>query len=76
MFARLGMSVEEAMQALGILIKSVYAEGLQPKERTEMLRECMKQVLGDRGLPIDSKLEEEKPTKGCSGFVARNSTFV
>lgn len=69
MFVRMKMSVEEAIKAFCYIIKRVYAKGLSPRERTEILRECMEDLLKERGLPVDLKLEEKNPNGGCLGLV-------
>lgn len=68
MFVKLRMSVEEAMDALGTIVKDVYKKGLEPRERTAALKAYMESLLIKRGHSPNLRLEAEKHEE-CVGSV-------
>lgn len=69
MFAKLRMSVEDAIQEFGTIIDDVYAKGLEPAERTRKMRICIETLLKKRGFPVDLRLEEQRQGRRCLGYV-------
>jgi hypothetical protein len=68
MLVKLRMSVEEATDEFGAIVEAVYANRLNPAEKTEKLRKCVEALLTKRKLPVDLKLEDEKQDGRCVGY--------
>lgn len=66
MFVTLRMSAEEALNEFCIITQYVYKKGLEPKERTERLKECMESLLIKKGFPPELNLEAEDQDR-CLG---------
>lgn len=66
MFAKLHMSVEDAITELSNIVESVYEREIEPKKRTERLKNHMESLLIKRGFSPDLKLEAEQ-VEGCVG---------
>jgi hypothetical protein len=73
MLVKLRMSVEEATDEFGAIVEAVYANKLNPTEKTEKLRKCMEALLTKRKLPVDLMLEDEKQDGRCVGYDSLDS---
>jgi hypothetical protein len=71
MFAKLGMSVKDAVEEFNKIHKEVYVVDMNPEGRTAALRKCIEDLLKRRGLPIDLKMGKDKrgPPSKCSWYV-------
>jgi hypothetical protein len=68
LFARLGMSVEEASEEFGTIMERVYKpDGLSPSESTGRLRGFMEDIMKRKGLPLNFPLTEKRQLGGCAG---------
>jgi hypothetical protein len=57
MFTRLRMGVDEAMTEFADISKNVYeVESLSPAIRSQRLKECLENLLGKKGIPLDALL--------------------
>lgn len=68
MLVKLRMSVEEASEEFATIVDAVYANKLNPAEKTEKLRKCMEALLTKKDLPANLKLEDEKQDGRCVGY--------
>jgi hypothetical protein len=55
MLFKLGMSIAEAITEFRIIIDEVYANKLEPEDKTKKLRDCIEGLLTKRKLPINQK---------------------
>jgi len=71
MFAKLGMSVKDAIEEFNKIYKEVYAVDMNPEGRTAALRNRIEDLLKRRGLPIDLKMGKDKrgPPSKCAWHV-------
>jgi hypothetical protein len=60
MFAKLGMSVEEAWQEFSTICQIVYKTSQSKDRRTAILREAIEGLLKRRGFAIDVKLRNDE----------------
>jgi hypothetical protein len=70
MLTRLKMSVAEAITELRIIIDEVYANKLEPADKTKKLRDCIERLLTKRNLAIDLKLGDgRRETSSGIGYI-------
>jgi hypothetical protein len=71
MFAKLGMTVKDALEEFNKICNEVYAVELEPEDRTVALRNRIEDLLKKRGLPIDLKMGKDKrgPSSKCGWYV-------
>jgi hypothetical protein len=60
MLFKLEMSVAEAITELRIIIDEVYANKLEPADKTKKLRDCIEGLLTRRNLPINVRLGSKR----------------
>jgi hypothetical protein len=69
MFARLRMSVAEAMTEFSTIIKNVYIPQFEsPSQRTQSLRINIEDMLTRHGRKLDINLEAERRQDDCAGY--------
>ncbi len=73
MFAKLGMTVKDALEEFSKICNNVYAVDLEPKDRTVALRNCIEDLLKKRGLPVDLKMGKDKrgSLSKCDWYVVK-----
>jgi hypothetical protein len=73
MFAKLGMTVKDALDEFNKICSEVYAVELEPEDRTVALRNCIEDLLKKRGLPVDLKMGKDKrgPVSKCGWYVLK-----
>jgi hypothetical protein len=80
MFAKLGMSIEDAACHFEKIYNAVYSNRLlNPVERAQKLKTCMEDLLSSKGLPLDLKLgRDERFTESgdCAGYVQPHTTLI
>jgi hypothetical protein len=71
MFAKLGMTVKDALEEFNKICNEVYMVELRPENRTVALRNCIEDLLKRRGLPVDLKMGKDKrgPRSKCAWYV-------
>jgi hypothetical protein len=71
MFAKLGMTVKDALEEFNKICDEVYAVELEPEDRTTALRNRIEDLLKKRGLPVDLKMGKDKrgPVSKCGWYV-------
>jgi hypothetical protein len=73
MFAKLGMTVKDALEEFNKICDEVYAVDLIPEDRTAALRNRIEDLLKNRGLPINLKMGKDKrgPVSKCGWYVLK-----